>query len=483
MQINMNSAGSKEISPLKLYNKIGYGLGDVPGSLVFTFLSSFFMIYLTDSVGLDAGISGTLIAVAKIIDALSSLFFGSVLDRTKHKMGKARPWMFYGFFGCAITLVLAFAVPMSWGELSQYIWVFITYVLLNAVFFMMNNVSYTALISLITRNQDEIVEMGSLRYICAFTSSILIQTFTITLVQAFGGGAGGWRGVAVIYAIFGLIANTISVFSVKELVDENPVIALDEGAAVIDVLEVVEAETFSPKQAKVQARAKTAQESKADIQAVLKNKYFLLTSAAFFLFDMYNDVINMGLYYMTYVLGNEGYFSVFSWFINIPLIISLFLAPRIIKRVGSLYKTNVNTFRLMLIGRVIVMIGGYSGSIALMLLGSAIGGFAYGPWQSDMGAVVTACANYTKITTGRSVIGLMHSITAFTKKIGTSVGMIIASWLLTWGGYDGTATIQSSSALQAISFNYLWLPIIIVVIFFLIMKQLKIEEALEQLRK
>lgn len=90
---------------LKWYNKVGYGSGDIAGNVVYAFLTSFVMIYLTDTIGLNAGIVGTLIAVSKLFDGVSDIFFGSMIDRTKSKMGKARPWMFYGFFGCAVTIV------------------------------------------------------------------------------------------------------------------------------------------------------------------------------------------------------------------------------------------------------------------------------------------------------------------------------------------------------------------------------------------
>lgn len=78
---------------LKWYNKVGYGSGDIAGNVVYAFLTSFVMIYLTDTIGLNAGIVGTLIAVSKLFDGVSDIFFGSMIDRTKSKMGKARPWM------------------------------------------------------------------------------------------------------------------------------------------------------------------------------------------------------------------------------------------------------------------------------------------------------------------------------------------------------------------------------------------------------
>ena len=149
---------------LKWYNKVGYGSGDIAGNVVYAFLTSFVMIYLTDTIGLNAGIVGTLIAVSKLFDGVSDIFFGSMIDRTKSKMGKARPWMFYGFFGCAVTLFGVFAIPTSLGKTAQYAWFFIAYTLLNAVFYTANNIAYAALTSLVTKNAKERVEMGSFRF-------------------------------------------------------------------------------------------------------------------------------------------------------------------------------------------------------------------------------------------------------------------------------------------------------------------------------
>ena len=100
------------------------------------------MIYLTDTVGLNPGIVGTLIAVSKLLDCVTDIFFGSLIDKTHSKMGKARPWMLYGYIGCAITLVAIFAIPTNLGQFAQYAWFLIAYTLLNAVFYTANNIAY-----------------------------------------------------------------------------------------------------------------------------------------------------------------------------------------------------------------------------------------------------------------------------------------------------------------------------------------------------
>lgn len=213
---------------LKWYNKIGYGSGDVAGNVVYAFLSSFVMIYLTDTVGLNPGIVGTLIAVSKLFDGITDIFFGSMIDKTHSKLGKARPWMLYGYIGCAITLVGIFAIPMGMSEFAKYAWFFICYFLLNAVFYTANNIAYSALTSLVTKNSAERVEMGSYRFMFAFATSLAIQSFTLLAVSALGDTAEAWRTVAIVYAIIGLIVNTLSVFSVKELPEEEFVDTTDK---------------------------------------------------------------------------------------------------------------------------------------------------------------------------------------------------------------------------------------------------------------
>ena len=75
---------------LKWYNKVGYGSGDIAGNVVYAFLSAFVMVYLTTVIGMDAGIVGSLIALSKLMDGVTDVFFGTMIDKTKTKMGKAK---------------------------------------------------------------------------------------------------------------------------------------------------------------------------------------------------------------------------------------------------------------------------------------------------------------------------------------------------------------------------------------------------------
>ena len=272
----------EERTYLKWYNKIGYGSGDIAGNVVYAFLSSFVMLYLTNSIGLNAGIVGSLIAVSKLFDGVTDVFFGAMIDKTHSKMGKARPWMFYGYFGCALTLIGIFAIPVNLGETAQYAWFFITYTLLNAVFYTANNIAYSALTSLVTKNSKERVQMGSFRFMFAFATSLLIQSITLQVVSWLGGGANGWRTIAIIYAVIGLVINSLSVFSVKELPEEE--LAEEDAKAGSTA-------TGEKKYGLVEA-----------MKLLVANKYYLMICGAYILQQIYTAMLNMGVYFMTYVL-------------------------------------------------------------------------------------------------------------------------------------------------------------------------------------
>jgi len=103
-------------------------------------------------VDLNSGVIGILIMLSKFADGVTDIFFGRMIDKTKSKMGKARPWMLWSYVGNAVCLVAIFAVPMSWGKIAQYAFFFIAYTMLNAVFYTANNIAYSALTSLVTKN-------------------------------------------------------------------------------------------------------------------------------------------------------------------------------------------------------------------------------------------------------------------------------------------------------------------------------------------
>ena len=441
---------------LKWHHKIGYGAGDIAGNCVYALLTAFMMIYLTDTIGMSMGIVSTLIALSKVFDGVTDFFFGRMIDKTKTKMGKARPWMLWPYIGCAITLVACFSIPTSWGQTAQYIFFFLSYTLLNAVFFTANNIAYASLTALITKNTSERVQIGSFRFIFAFATKIVIEAVTIFAVDWLGGGVVGWRMIAIIYAIVGLITNTYSVFSVKELPEAD---------------EEMEEE-------REEEHNLTFLNS---FKLLLKNKYYVIICCSYILTQLYASVIGMGTYYTKYIMGNEEIFSTISLAINITMVVALTILPYVIKKMGGMYKLNIFGYIIAALGRVGVMVGGYMGNLPLMLAFTAVSTIGIAPLQGDLNALIACCSEHTTLTTGHRLEGMMYSCSSLGIKLGGALGTAICGWMLDAAGYIENAAVQTASTVSMMQFLYLWMPIILNAAVGFLLVFLRVEKANEKL--
>lgn len=437
---------------LKWYNKVGYGSGDLAANMVYGLLTSFVMIYLTDTVGLNSGIAGTLMMFSKFADGITDVLFGTLVDKTKSKMGKARPWMLWSYIGNAVLLVAIFAIPLDWGDAVQYAYFFITYTLLNAIFYTANNIAYATLTSLITRNGNERVQLGSIRFMFSLATNLIVASITVNAVAALGGGAVGWRNVALIYAIIGLVVNTISVMSVKELPDENA--AQNDSGDKKDEITLLKS-----------------------IGLLVHNKYYLLICGIYILTYMQTGIAGIGIYYMTYILGNPALLGTFSTAQMLPMIIGLAFTPALVKKMNGMYKVNLYGYLIALVFRVLFVIAGYMGNVPFMLVTLVGAGLGTSPLTGDLNALIAAASDYTFRVTGKRVDGAMFSCSSLGIKVGGGVGTALSGVLLSLGGYVANAAEQSASCINMLNFLYLWYPLVTVILLVVLLSQLKVEKA------
>ena len=450
--------GVNERKYLRWYNKLGYGSGDLAANCIYAVLTSFILIYLTDAIGMDPAIVGTLILVSKCFDGVSDVFFGNLMDKTHTKMGKARPWMLWAEVGCCICLVAVFSISPSWGSGVQYAYFFITYTLLNAGFFTANNIAYAALTSLITKNVNERVQMGSIRFMFALATNIFVAAVTMGLVEKFGGGAAGWRTVAIIYAAVALVVNTISVFSVRELSAEELAEGTEESAE----------EVAEDKPSFIES-----------LKLLLKNKYFVMIAIFYILTYVQTGIAGVGAYWCTYVLGDSSMLGAFSAAQMIPMIIGLAFTPVLIKKFNGMYKVNLFGYIFATIFRAGFIFAGYALNVPMMLIMSAIAGLFASPVTGDINALISATSEYTVRTQGKHIEGAMFSCSSLGVKVGGGLGSAFCGILLKVGGYVGNAPQQSEAAINMLNFMYLWFPMISVVLVAVLMYFLNVEKANE----
>lgn len=440
---------------LKWYNKVGYGSGDLAANCIYGLVTSFVMLFMTDYIGLNSAVIGLLIMVSKFADGVTDVFFGNLMDKTHTKMGKARPWMLFSQIGNCICLVAVFAVPTSMGETAQYIYFFIAYTLLNAVFYTANNIAYAALTSLITKNVNERVQMGSIRFMFSLATNVIVSSITVSLVEPLGGGTTGWRNIAIIYAVVAFIVNAISVFSVRELSEEE----LAEGMG----------DTEASMEEKIGFFA--------SLKLLLKNKYFIMIALFYILMYIQTGIASVGAYWCRYVYGSDAALGMFTGAQMVPMIVGLAFTPMLVKKFKGMYKVNLYGYCAAIVFRIGFVVAGLTLNIPAMLICSALGGLCASPVTGDINALISEASEYTVRTQGKHIEGAMFSCSSLGIKIGGGLGTAICGILLDAGGYVNGAATQPQSAINMLNFMYLFFPLIAVALIAVIMYFLKVEKA------
>jgi GPH family glycoside/pentoside/hexuronide:cation symporter len=159
---------------IKLKEKLAYGLGDVACNVVWSGVGSFATYYYTNSAGLAAAAVGTMFLVSRIFDGISDIIMGIIIDRTRTRFGKARPWLLWMALPFGISGFLLFSVPQSWGVGAKLVYAYITYNLLSTVIYTAVNLSYGALNALITDDSRDRTLLNIFRMLGAVFCGIMV---------------------------------------------------------------------------------------------------------------------------------------------------------------------------------------------------------------------------------------------------------------------------------------------------------------------
>lgn len=172
-----------------MVERIAYGLGDYSANLVYSAISAFLLVYYTNVLGVPALVGSTVMAISKIFDGISDLIMGRIVDRTKSRFGKARPWILRMCIPLAVCNVLLYSVPAGLAGSAQIAYIFLSYNLVSTVFYTAVNVPYSTLQGLMTTNQYERGLLGNFRMLLATAGTMTVNTVVIKLCTFYGGAA------------------------------------------------------------------------------------------------------------------------------------------------------------------------------------------------------------------------------------------------------------------------------------------------------
>ncbi len=264
---------------------LGYLLGPAGALLLNAVLATYLNVYYTDVLGLTHLWGGTFLVifpiVSKIIDALTNVLMGYIIDRTKTKQGKARPWLLLSAPLLTLSGILLFTIPNA-GSTVQVIWVILSYNLFYSFAFKLYNMSHNLMVPLSTRNTQQRGTLSVFNQIATtMMSGILVALlFPVVIMPMVGLNQGRWITVMGIISALALPLTLMEYYYTKERVTE---------------------ETERVEQEKLKFSRQ--------LKAIFTDRFTLLIFGYFLLQIIGATIKNLSLvYYSNYVLGtyNDG---------------------------------------------------------------------------------------------------------------------------------------------------------------------------------
>lgn len=209
---------------ISIGEKIGYSLGDCSANLVFQMMMIYQTKFYTDIFGLEGAIAGSVMLIARIVDAFVDPTVGILSDRTQTKWGKYRPWILWTALPFMVFYVLAFYNPGIQDKGLVAFYATISYTLLMTLY-SFNNTPYASLGGVMTSDIKERNSITSIRFVSATIAQFVVQGLTLPLVSKFSDGANpdhGWLCTVSLFAAVGFVFLLIAFFSSKERITPPP---------------------------------------------------------------------------------------------------------------------------------------------------------------------------------------------------------------------------------------------------------------------
>ena len=453
---------------VSMVEKVGYGLGDCSANLVFQMMMIYQTKFYTDVFGLEGAIAGTVMLVARIVDAFVDPTVGIMSDRTNTRWGKYRPWVLWTALPFMVFYVLAFYNPGIEDKGLVALYATISYTLLMTMY-SFNNTPYSSLGGVMSSDIKERTSITSVRFIFSTIAQFVVQGLTLPLVSKFSDGGDkshGWLCTISLFAVIGLVFLVIVFFSTKERITPPAGQKNDTKQDIKDVLSSVpwramfvltlfvfitlamwgsamnyyfenyvdEAALF----AFLDKIGLVSAEAKDTIGYTILNAFGLVVSSPDKAYEVGFGVFNM-------VGALVQFFGV--------ILLSEFLANRYGKKrtfIVCLALTAIFTAMFYFPSR---------DNIEAMFVLNFLKSLAYAPTVPLLWAMIADVADHSEYVNYRRATGFVFSGVVFALKAGLGVGGAVLGFLLSGFGYvSGSQVEQSDTAIQGIILSSSLIP-------------------------
>ena len=413
----------------KMRQRIGYGSADLASNLIWPMITAYLTPYYTDALLLDAVAVGFITFASKIIDAITDVLMGIIVDKSDFKSGKCRPYFIIGAVPLALFGVLTFTLPslVSNNKMLMIALAFVTFNLVSTCYTVVNT---------------------------PLVGSFCVTVFAPILINLFGGKtdkfAHAWTagifGIGAVIMLFVAFANTREV--VKPIHEEK--VKLKDG-----------------------------------LKAV--NGQYILFVITMFIYLIGFAVKQAGVvyYYERYIVSAGGLDSVALVSIqavttSLSMVVGQLTIPFFCKILGK-KKSSILMNVIALVGNVIFLFCG--ANLPLLLIGTFVVWFPLGYLMGMRFALLADVVEYCELKSGIRAAGILSSLDSFLAKLAFGLNVVLITGLMAVGGYDPNLQAQTGIAKAFIQVGFVGVPILCIIATIILLMFFKFDKELPKMKE
>lgn len=415
--------------------------------------------FYTDKVGIATLSVGIVMAVSKVIDALTDVIAGHIIDHSKGGDHKYNKWMGAQAIPAAIIVLLMFTVPIQAGQLPAVIYVLVTNLLLSAVFYTFIATPFSAIMVVRTRSLAERGSMGLIRAVGNYGAGMIISIATVPVTSALGGTQNAWIKYGAVLALlvlllFGICWNNNR--KAKYACDyEDDVAAAEEEETPVPFLQAV--------------------------TMLFKNKYWVIVLA----FNLITAITNAvaasgGTYYCRWIFGDETLVGLIGAAGLLATAAGFALSQPIISKLGVQKTISVSLLGAALFAGIRCLA---PTNFIMYVVTSLLGSFVQIPMMSLYGVLTAMTVDYNEWKYDRKMVAMSGGAIGFGNKVGNGLGALVLMIFLTLGSYDATLEVATTSMTWSIYAFSNFMPVVISLLMFFIFRGFDLKAKLPKMRE
>ncbi len=410
--------------------RLAYGVGDFYGGSSVTVISLLYLFFLTNVVGLQPILAGTVMLIGRIADGLVDPLLGVLTDRTRTRWGRRSPYFLWMALPVAVVYILLWTPLQLESQTGLFIWCSVTYVL-SVITFSAVMTPYAALAPELTPHYDERTALVNTRMAFSIFGGLFGAVAPKMIVDAFKTDPG--QGYMVMSIILGVVFTAIWLLMFLVM----------------------------------RGREKTFEHSTSSgvwesLGSVFKNRSFLALIGIYLFSFLTNDVLSANfIYFLTFYLAKDGLFTAVMGALLVSAALSLPVYTRLSRRFGKRTTYFIGAGYWIVVLASLFLLQPSTPTTLILVIAVLLGlgmGISYAiPW-----AMLPEVVDVDEAVTGQRQEGVYAGIMTFLRQVSSSLAVFAIGAALQFSGYNADLTVQPPTAVNAIRLVTSVIPIFLI---------------------